>query len=84
MSKQWDERILVKDDSNLFRLVRRLVDEQPPIEVWDVERGTEPVVQIELPFSVLLNIVDRLTEDKAVLLYHRLENRLAKTTMSAS
>ena len=84
MSKQRDDRILVRDDSDLFRLVRRLTEEQPPTEARDLERGTESVIQVELPFSVLLDIVDRLTEDKAVLLYHRLENRLDRTTMSAS
>jgi hypothetical protein len=77
MKKEQDERVLVKDDSDLFQLIRRLTDEQPPIETWDIEHGAESVIQIELPFSVLLNIVDRLPMDKARLLYHRLEDRLA-------
>ena len=50
MSKQRDDRILVRDDSDLFRLVRRLTEEQPPTEARDLERGTEPMVQIELSF----------------------------------
>jgi len=50
MSKQRDDRILVRDDSDLFRLVRQLTEEQPPIEARDLERGTEPMVQIELSF----------------------------------
>jgi len=49
MSKQQDERILVKDDSHLFRLIRQLMEEQPPTGARDLERGTEPVIQIELP-----------------------------------
>jgi hypothetical protein len=46
MSKQQHERILVKDDSDLFQLVRRLTSEQPPVEAWDSGRETEPAVQI--------------------------------------
>jgi hypothetical protein len=32
MSQQQGERVLVKDDSDLFQLIKRLTDEQPPIE----------------------------------------------------
>ena len=80
MKKEQDERVLVKDDSDLFQLIKRLTDEQSPIEPWDIGHGAESVIQIELPSSVLLNIVDRLPVDKASLLHRRLEDRLAKTT----
>jgi len=80
MKKEQDERVLVKDDSDLFQLIKQLTDEKPPIEPWDIGHGAESVIQIELPFSVLLNIVDRLPVDKASLLHRRLEDRLAKTT----
>ena len=50
MSKQQRERILVKDDCDLFWLIRQLTDEQPPAEARDVECGTEPMIQIELSF----------------------------------
>jgi len=79
MSKHQDEHVLVKDDSDLFQLVRRLTSEQPPLEVWSIGREAEPVIQIELPFSVLLSAVDRLSVDKATLLRRRLEERLVKT-----
>ena len=81
MRKQQDDRHLVKDDSDLFQLIRQLTDEQPPIEAWDIGGRMEPVIQIELPFSVLLNAVDRLPVDKASFLHRRLEDRLAKTTL---
>ncbi len=83
MSKRQDERILVKDDSDLFQLVRQLTEEQPPIEVWDTLRKREPLIQVELPFFALLNAVDQLPTDKARLLYHRLEERLTRTMMSS-
>lgn len=36
MSEQQNERILAKDDSDLFQLVERLTDEQPPeVEYWN-------------------------------------------------
>jgi hypothetical protein len=81
MSKRQDERILVKEDSDLFQLVRRLTEEQPPIEVWDALQEREPLIQVELPFFALLNAVDQLPTEKARLLYHRLEERLTKTMM---
>jgi len=77
MSEQQGERVLTKDDSDLFQLVRRLTSEQPPIE--DIGREAEPIIQIELPLSLLLNVVDRLSVDDASLLYRRLEDRLAGT-----
>ena len=79
MSKQ-EERVLVKDDSDLFSLVRRLTEERPPVE-WS-EWEQEALVPIEIPFFVLLNAADRLSVDKARLLYRRLEERL--TGMVAS
>jgi len=79
MSKHQDEHVLVKDDSDLFQLVRRLTSEQPPLEAWGIGREAEPVIQIELPFSSLLSAVDRLSVDKATLLRRRLEERLVKT-----
>jgi hypothetical protein len=84
MSKQQDKRILTKDDSDLFQLVRRLTSEQPPLDAWDIGREVEPVIQIELPFSVLLNAVDRLPMDKVSLLHRHLGDRLAKTMISGS
>jgi len=84
MSKRQDEHILVKDDSDLFQLVRQLTEEQPPIEVWETMGEREPLIQVELPFFVLLNAVDRLPTDKARLLYHRLEERLTETMMLSS
>lgn len=61
MRKKQNERVLVKDDSDLFQLIRRLTDEQSPIETWDIGHGAESVIQIELPFSVLLNCEDSFT-----------------------
>lgn len=84
MSKRQDERILVKDDSDLFQLIRRLTDEQPPIEAWNILGEQEPLVQVELPFSVLLKAVDQLSVDEALLLHRRLEDRLAKAVTSSS
>lgn len=81
MSRQQDKRVLTKDDSDLFQLVRRLTSEQPPIDAWYIGREAEPVIQIELPFFVLLNAVDRLPMDKVSLLHRHLEDRLAKTTI---
>ena len=49
MSKRKDDCILAKDDSDLFRLIRQLTEEQPPTGARDVECGTEPMIQIELP-----------------------------------
>jgi hypothetical protein len=68
------------DESDLFQLVRQLTSEQPPLEVWGIGREAEPVIQIELPFSILLSAVDRLSVDKATLLRRRLEERLVKTS----
>ena len=81
MSEQQEEHILVKDDSDLFSLVRRLTEEQSPIE-WS-EWELEPLVPIEIPFFVLLNAVDRIPVNKARLLYLRLEDRLTGTAVSA-
>ncbi len=66
------ERVLVKDDRDFFSLIGRLTEEQPPIE-WQLE----PVVQVELPFYLLLVAVDRLPLSQVHVLYQRLENRLA-------
>ncbi len=79
MSKQ-EERVLVKDDSALFSLVRRLTEEQPSVE-WS-EWEQEVLVPIEIPFFVLLNAADRLSVDKARILYQRLEKRLPGTVVS--
>ena len=82
--KQQNERTLVKDDSDLFQLIRQLTDEQPPLEVWNILREQEPLVQVELPFSVLLKAVDQLSVDEALLLHRQLEDRLAKVMTSSS
>jgi len=71
-------RILTKDDSDLFQLVQRLTSVQPPAAAWDMEREAEPVIRIELPFSVLLQAVERLPVEQANLLHRRLEVRLAR------
>ncbi len=76
-----EERVLVKDDSDLFSLVRQLTEESPPVE-WKEER--EVWVPVEIPFSVLLRTIERLSEDKARLLYQRLEDRLTKTAAPAA
>ncbi len=81
MSKQ-EERVLVKDDGDLFSLVRRLTEERPPVE-WS-EWEQKVLVPIEIPFFVLLNTADRLSVDKARLLYRRLGERLAGTVVSGS
>jgi hypothetical protein len=82
--KRQDERVLVKDDGDLFQLIRRLTAEQPPIEAWDILQEQEPLVQVELPFSVLLKAVDRLSVDEARLLHRRLEDRLTSAMTSSS
>jgi len=68
MNNSKTERILMKDDEDLFSLVQRLTISQPQSESW---------VQIELPFSLLLDAVDRLPSDKARLLHKRLGERLS-------
>jgi hypothetical protein len=78
MSKQQEQQILTKDDGDLFELVKRLADERPPYTALDQTSEAESVVQIELPFSTLMQAVDRLSVDKASLLYRRLEDRLVK------
>lgn len=75
---QQNERVLVKDDSDLFQLIRQLTGEQPPVEFWETKHPVEPVIQIELPLSILLDAVDRLPVDEADLLYRRLEDRLVR------
>jgi len=60
------ERVLVKDDGDLFSLVRRLTEKSPPVE-WKEER--EVWVPVEILFSVLLGSVERLSEDNVRLLY---------------
>ena len=82
MSKQQGGRVLVKDDSDLFALVRRLTEEPRPIE-WS-EWELEPLVPIEIPFFVLLNAVNHLSADKARLLYRQLEKRLTGAAASGS
>ena len=37
MSKQQNERVLTKDDGDLFQLVKRLTEEQPPEDALDLE-----------------------------------------------
>lgn len=37
MSNQQNERVLTKDDSDLFQLIQRLTDEQPPEHALDLE-----------------------------------------------
>ncbi len=37
MSKQQNERVLTKDDDDLFQLVKRLTEEQPPEHALDLE-----------------------------------------------
>lgn len=37
MSNQQNERVLTKDDSDLFQLIQRLTDEQPPEYALDLE-----------------------------------------------
>ncbi len=81
MSKHPPERVLVKNDSDLFQLVRRLTSEQLPVEIWNAGHEAEPVVPVELPFSILLQAVDRLPVDQARALHSRLENRLVGTTI---
>jgi hypothetical protein len=61
------ERTLIKDDEDLFSLVQRVTTAQPQAEIK---------VQIELPFSLLLDAVDRLPSDKARLLHKHLGERL--------
>ena len=71
MSNLKTERVLMKDDEDLFSLVQRLATSQPQSESW---------VQIELPFSLLLVAVDRLPSDKARLLHKRLGERLSASS----
>jgi hypothetical protein len=78
MRKQQDQQILTKDDSDLFELVKRLADDRPPYKAFDQTSEAEAVVQIELPFSTLVQAVDQLSVDNANLLYRRLEDRLVK------
>lgn len=82
MSEQQEERVLVKDDGDLFSLVRRLTGERPPVE-WS-EWELEALIPIEIPFFVLLNAVDRISVDKARLLYLRLEDRLTGMAVAGS
>jgi hypothetical protein len=81
MINQQNERVFIKEDGDLFQLIERLTDEWPPDEAGDIEGDVEPAIQIELSFSVLLDVIDRLPVDKAVLLHYRLEERLGKTTI---
>lgn len=37
MNKQQNERVLTKDDGDLFQLVKRLTEEQPPGHALDLE-----------------------------------------------
>jgi len=67
---------LVKDDNSLFELINQLTEELPSRKMTAVEDDSPVSVKIELPFSVLMNVVDRLPFAQATLLHHRLELRL--------
>ena len=79
MSKQLNDT-LIKDDNSLFELINQLTEELPPREMTAMENGSPASVKIELPFSVLMNVVDRLPFAQATLLHHRLELRLENAT----
>ena len=79
MSKQLNGT-LVKDDNSLFELINQLTEELPPREMTGVEDNSPVSVKIELPFSVLMNVVDRLPFAQATLLHHRLELILENKT----
>ncbi|MGB0384827.1 MAG: hypothetical protein ACPGWR_08400 [Ardenticatenaceae bacterium] len=82
MNKQ-SNGTLVKDDNSLFELINQLTEELPPRDKGGVEDDSPVSVKIELPFSVLLNVVDRLPFAQATLLHHRLEERLENSTTAA-
>ena len=83
MNKQQHERVLAKDDSDLFQLVRQLTSEPPPQELWNSSREAEPVIPVELPLSALLQAVDRLPMDQVRFLHHRLGDRLTRATATS-
>ncbi len=70
----------LKDDNSLFELINQLTQELPPMAGREVEDDSPVSVKIELLFSVLLNVVDRLPFAQATLLHHRLELRLENGT----
>ena len=83
MSKQQNQRVLMKDDSDLFELVEKLTAKYPPLPAWDNLLESEPAVQIELPFSILFQAIDQLSLDQVILLYWHIEDRLVKSGLDS-
>ncbi len=79
MSKQFSNTS-IKNDNSFFELINQLTEELPPCEMAAVENDSPVSVKIELPFSVLMNVVDQLPFAQATLLHHRLELRLDNGT----